>query len=405
MPRKVLISFVGTGALLENNNSRRKYRSAVYRIGSTDYTTSFVADALSTHYQIDDIILIGTVKSMWEAVYEAFCTKHQIDVDEEYYCELGHHCEQANHTSPLELPEIGKLESALGKKSHVVLINYGLTEGELEHNMSAILGLEKYLNNGDELFVDITHSFRSLPMLLMNTLIYLQNVSRKQIKISHILYGMLDVSRELGYAPVVDLKKIHDVNEWIAGAYSFMEFGNAYKISELLEPINKSASQILRDFSDSKNISNMYDLQQQVQRLKSIGTLPDIAQMTIAPVIGDFISRLGNFKRNSEFQYKLAVWYKEMHNYSAAYLALTEAIVTYVCEECKLEDSNKAERDLAKAKLADKGSTRFYDLKIIYRYVNDVRKVIAHSVCSNHSNKMNISILDQAIEQLNHIII
>lgn len=406
MARKVLISFVGTGALKEDkkdsnksniSHNERDYRTATYKIDEKEYTTSFVADALVSHYQVNDIILIGTVKSMWEAVYQAFCKKHGVEKNDDYYLELGVYCEQANHTSPLELPNIEKLEKALGGNSHVVLINYGLTEGELENNMSTILGLEKYLNTGDELYVDITHAFRSLPMFLMNTLIYLQNVSRKQIKICHILYGMLDVSKELGYAQVVDLKKIIDVNDWISGAYSFMEFGNAYKISKLLEPGN-STSQVLRDFSDSKNINNIYALQKQVQRLRSIGTLPPIAQMTISPVVKDFISRLGRFNCNSEFQYKLAVWHKDKHNYSAAYLTLVEAIITYVCEQCKYNDSDKNERELAKNKLMNE--KKYEDLKSIYNEANEIRKTIAHAVTNMKSNSDIIRILNDSINQL-----
>jgi len=424
MARKVLISFVGTGALLKpySNESNkegvnaRKYKSATYHIDGEKYETSFVADALATHCKIDDIILIGTAKSMWEAVYETFCAKHGIEKDDEYYLELGVHCENANHKSSLELPDIEKLESALGKQSHVVLINYGLTEDELNNNMSKILGIEKYLISGDELYVDITHSFRSLPMLLMNTLIYMQNVSRKNINISHIFYGMLDVSGELGYTPVVDMKKIIDVNDWISGAYSFMEFGNAYKISKLLKSVENSASTstILSDFSDSNNINNLYALQQQIQRLQAVSVekLPDIAKMTVAPVIKDFKSRLGTFNSTSEFQYKLARWHWDKHNYSSAYLTLTEAIITYVCEECKWNYTDQTEREKAKDKLVNyfedkewpQKHPEYKTLKKVYNNINGIRNTIAHAIEHKRSNREIIKTLKDAIEQLGKIL-
>ena len=102
-------------------------------------------------------------------------------------------------------------------------------------------------------------------MFLLNTIIYLQNVSLKNISISHVLYGMLDVSRELTYTPVVDLKSLLNTSEWIVGAYSFKEFGNAYKIANLLKDENKSVYKRLIRFSDAKNL-NYYDaLSKQVQ--------------------------------------------------------------------------------------------------------------------------------------------
>ena len=365
---KVLISFLGTGS--QTNGS---YRKAEYRITSpTDnatqmvYETSFVADALATHYGVDKIILIGTVKSMWDEVYYSFCTRNKVVVDGEYHEYLFETCQTANYESPLELPEIERLEAALGKDSHVVLVRYGLNEEELNFNIAQVLSVEQYLHNGDELIVDITHSFRSLPMLLMNTLIYLKNVSNKKINISHITYGMLDITRELGYTPVIDLKKVMDVNEWISASYSFMEFGNAYKIAGLLEADNsKSQANVLRDFSDVKNLNDIQAIERQVQRLKSVAKLSPIAEITVRPVISNITHTLSNAGSHSEFQFRLAYWHYSIHNYASAYITLVEAIITYVCEQKGLDYSNKDQRDIAKDILMK--NTDYCELK---KYMN-----------------------------------
>lgn len=259
MARKVLVSFVGTGPITVTNKQEhratREYRKTEYVSESNIHKeTAFVAEALSDFYQIDDIIMIGTVRSMWEEVYRAFCEKKKLPFDEDYYLKLASHCEKANHSSKLELPDIQKLESVLGKNSHIVLVEYGLNSAEISENISKILNLNGYLNSGDELYIDVTHSFRSLPLIMMNAMIYLQNVSSKNIKIKKFLYGMY--SDELKYAPIVDMTQVLDVNNWIIGAYNFREFGNAYKIANLLEPINKNVSNILRDLSDANNLNN-----------------------------------------------------------------------------------------------------------------------------------------------------
>lgn len=391
---KVLISFLGTGS--QNNGA---YRKAQYRISSptdasmqTDYETSFVAEALASHYGVDKIILIGTVKSMWDEVYNSFCKRNELVVDEEYCLRLCEICQTATYDSPLCLPEVERLEAALGNDSHVVLVRYGLNEQEINFNISQVLNVEQYLHSGDELIVDITHSFRSLPLLLMNTLIYLKNVSKKKINITHITYGMLDITRELGYTPVIDLKKVMDVNEWISASYSFMEFGNAYKIAKLLENDNcKAQANVLRDFSDVKNLNDIQAIEKQVQRLNSVAQLPPIAEITVRPVINNITRSLSNRGTHSEFQYKLAKWHFTVHNYSSAYITLVEAIVTYVCEQEHLDYSNKGQRDAAKDILMNDRNYR--DLRQIYGPINENRKRIAHSIAdSKHKQNSNVMI-------------
>lgn len=404
MGRKVLISFLGTGPI-EKGTNQREYRTANYHIDDTEYVRTFVADALTEHYGIDTVFMIGTVKSMWEELYRVFCAKRGAEIDEEYYLRLGSISETASSKSKLELPDKEKIEEVLGKDSRIVLINYGLNEEEINNNISAILSLEKDLRNGDELYVDITHSFRSLPLLVMNTLIYLQNVSGKAIQIKKISYGMLDIKREIGYVPVVDLKKVLEVNDWIVGAFSFSEYGNAYKIAHLLQDIDKDAAKRLTDFSNACNINNMLALQKSTSQLSGIklDKLPPIAQMTVAPVVKEFIKTIGKFESTSEFQYKLAKWHRDKHNYYAAYLTLIEAIVSYACEQCYFNETDKDNRDEAKKLIVT--NQKFDYLKPIYRQVNNIRAHLAHAMEIRENNDQIKKVLNEAIDELKEVIL
>ena len=221
MGKRVLISFLGTGTprIVEDGiRPMREYRKADYRIGEKIYKDfTFMSAALARHYSVDKILMVGTVHSMWEELYRWFHdakNKRKVEDDEATYIvyqEISEHCETANHDSELYLPHQQIVEQVMGKESKVVLIKYGVDENEIRENINTILGLEQYLETNDELIVDITHSFRSLPIFVMNLLIYLQNVSPKKITISHIHYGMNEASREFGYSPVVDLKAMMDV--------------------------------------------------------------------------------------------------------------------------------------------------------------------------------------------------
>ncbi|MCQ2251662.1 MAG: TIGR02221 family CRISPR-associated protein [Bacteroidales bacterium] len=342
MSRKVLISFLGTGPFVENN-SVRNYKSARYHFdGDADnvyYETKFIADALNRRYGADKIILVGTVKSMWEEVYLSF--GGQAD---EYYFELAKVCQNASHESKLSLPDIGRLKSTIGRDAEVVLIHYGLDAAEIETNAGIILGLEGMLESGDRLYVDVTHSFRSLPMYLMNTLIYLQNVSRKDIAIETITYGMLDVNRELGYAPVVDLKPILYINKWITGAYALKEYGNGYQIAGLLGDKNAVTDRIL-EFSDVMNLDHLYGIKQQAGRLlpyMDASLYKPIPGMIVPPVIESFSDEFLNEEYDFRFQYKVARWHYAHKNYNSAIIDLLESIVTFVRDYCNLGNAFEA---------------------------------------------------------------
>lgn len=395
---KVLISFLGTAQPKE-----REYRTAIYQFSDgLRYTSSFIASAIKQHDSIDKMFLIGTVKSMWEEVYRSFEVN---SVNEDIYVQLSDHCTQAKANSTLELPHKSVVENAMGKGSKVVLIKYGLNEKEIEYNANIIFQLEQELNTGDELYVDITHSFRSLPLFLMNCLIYLQNVSRRGVKIKAIYYGMLDVSSELGYAPVVELDNILKMNDWIIGAYTFANFGNAYKISEIMKEQAPEASERLYRFTELMNLNYLTAIKNEAQSLSSIRDKEyssPMANMIVTPIIKDFIRDFMSAEKQSVFQFKLAQWHLRHKNYSASYLTLLESIVTFVCE-CENKDINdKESRDDAKQLI--RSSTKYRELKKIFNRTNKIRNSIAHQVERNSNYTSMIKQLGESIEELKTII-
>lgn len=408
---KVLISFLGTGSpsTTKGDRSMRNYRSANYRIGDMCYEhITFMSAALAKHYGVQKLLMVGTVHSMWEEAYRWFHDQNNAtkveDSEETYqiYDELGTYCEKANHDTDLFIPYQEEVEKAIGGGSKVLLIKYGITDEEIRENITRILSLQEYLNSGDELIVDITHSFRSLPIFIMNLLIYLKNVSSKKITISHIHYGMIEASSELGYSPVVDLKAMMEVQEWITGAYALGEFGNAYKIAELLnsEQDDKSASPILYDFSQAMNLNYLYSMQNFIQRLTGIKNKDyksDLAQLIISPVIRDFVDtfRVKASQRypQAHFQLKLADWQFRHKKFAQAYLTSHDAMISYVCEKNGIAWDDYENREVAKKVLGGKCARdeseqaimelfTFYptdDMKRWYKNHNRCRNGIAHT--------------------------
>lgn len=401
----VLISFLGT------SNVKREYRSANYHFSNGDsFKTTFIAEALTQHYHVDKIILIGTAKSMWEEVYYSFAKKNGKE-DADKYVAIGDKCVNASHLSDLEIPYKEDIENALGPGSKIILIKYGLNKDEILFNSSQIMSIEQFLDIGDRLIVDITHSFRSLPIMLMNCLVYLQNVSRKNIKIDHITYGMLDITNEMGgETPVVELNSLLELNDWISGAYSFSQFGNAYKIADLIESEDKSVAERLRRFSDLMNLNHIYEIQHEAQGLSAIKNMKyssKIPEMILNPIINDFITEFHGIKTHSSFQYRLACWQNDHKKYCFAYITLQESIVTYICEQNGLQGSNYNNREQAKQNLRNESHDLrvIPELKNLYNKIKKTRNALAHSKQTSKNYKVMISDLSEYIKQLKDIII
>lgn len=411
MGKKVLISFLGTGPL--ESKEKRIYKTVRYNIEGEDLGDfPFVTAALKKHYQIDRVLLIGTSHSMWEEVYRWFNEESGRVFDENVWLDIAEACEKANYQSELLIPHQEDVESAIGKESKAILIKYGINEQEIVENTNIILGLQQFLNNGDNLIVDITHSFRSLPMFMMNLLIYLRNVSQKGISISHIHYGMLEMSKELGFAPIIDLKSMMDVNDWITGAYSFCEYGNAYKISNLIESEDKSVSTLLEEFSNLMNLNHLYAIRSISQRLSAIknkGYQTRLPELTINPIVESFIN---NFRVEGEnhalFQLKVARWQLDHRKYAQAMLTINEAMITYVCEQNHIERDDFDNREFAKLALKyhPQGRTLKCDreLKQIYKKLQPLRNSTAHSLETTKNVQNMLKVLSESVSQLEEII-
>ena len=84
---KILISFLGTGRINKEGKSKREYEKAKYEIDGQLYEETFVTKALDTHYNIDKVFYIGTLKSMWEEVYRSY--RDVENLDEDVYFQLA----------------------------------------------------------------------------------------------------------------------------------------------------------------------------------------------------------------------------------------------------------------------------------------------------------------------------
>lgn len=118
------------------------------------------------------------------------------------------------------------------------------------------------LEPDDTVIFDITHAFRSIPMLAIVVLNYAKVL--KKIRLGGIYYGAFEV---LGYpsevekmpmakrlAPILDLTGFDTLLEWSAAIDGFLKSGNG-KI--LMDLANQSIHPILRDHAEMRDAGNV----------------------------------------------------------------------------------------------------------------------------------------------------
>lgn len=386
---EILISFLGTGSVdKESKKETREYRTVKYEIDNKIYEESFVTKVLDTHYNIDKILYIGTLRSMWEEVYRTYIGENGEFADN--YLELHDVVPQFNKDSKVVEHEYKILKHFEHQKKLVpILIQYGLNKEEINFNIQQILKCEELINDGDQIYIDITHSFRSLPLLIMNVLNYLKDVSKKSFVIKGISYGMLDIMKENdGIAPIVQLDAITELHENIKAANIFTEKADGFELANLLETKNNDLSKLIKNFSTALSLNYSHEIKKQYDRILKFdfSKLDNTERLIAEKAFKDFKNSFDTSKKNSLFQLDLAKWYYSKRMFGVAYLTLTESIITYAAEKINFDKSfDEKVRHHAKTELNKINK----ELGRLYTSVNKIRNNVAHMLDKRHDTYLN----------------
>ena len=416
---RVLIAGIGGG----KNKETGTYRVANYKIEDKVYEKrSFITSALEEHYKIDKTIFIGTTGSMWDNLYEYYCNRYDKEYDENYHLELMGVIDNATMDTDIYSLNIAKFNETFKDKILAIVTKYGMNELEIFENFNLIIQLQNELKDGDEVYLDITHSFRSNAFWMFLVMNYLTDVEDKKITVKAITYGMLEAQKE-GVAPVVDLNAFYKILQWIKGANNFKNYGNSYLIEQNIE--NEKLSKKLRNFSDALNMNYIASLRQSINSLKKleedIKSLEGPAKLIIPKVIKDFMDRFATEEKDYLFQAELAKWHFEQKRYAMAYININESIIGFIMDALDLPlltgDKKKDENKLAKDWLnmiisrhetnkiypnfkVDKDNQELHEYIKIFEHSRRVRNEIAHSIGGKDSAVNDINSLKNYCEKI-----
>lgn len=214
------------------------------------------------------------------------------------------------------------------------------------------------IEENDKLYVDITHSFRSLPMLLLVLLNYLTVL--KNINVQSLTYGNWEGRDNDNFSPIIDLLPIIELQKWTIAANNFIKYGNAKMLVELtqkeIKPVLKEtqgkdqAASDLRDFSKQlkvlseilttvrgKELLNNHipsDIKKILSKINNNQIL--IAQLN--PIVQKIEEKISEFSTDPMKRfYNAAKWCYGHEMYQQAYSFLFEGFITQICLENNLD--------------------------------------------------------------------
>lgn len=109
--------------------------------------------------------------------------------------------------------------------------------------------ITEHIEEGDRILFDITHGFRSLPVLALIAVSYLRVV--RNVEIEGIVYGAFQ--SEKNEAPVVDLLPVVSLLEWTTATDQFIKTGNGKDLASLLRKVVPSKQEV-RDQPETRPV-------------------------------------------------------------------------------------------------------------------------------------------------------
>lgn len=326
MARKVFISFLGATNYGECSYVRGTFKSKV---------TRYIQTATLNYLQVekwskDDIALILLT-----------------DLAEKRNWEDNGHKDKENNI--LELPG---LKSELEKMNLPMVVKPidHLPNGDNEQEIWTIFNrLYGELKDDDELYFDLTHGFRYLPMLVLVMGNYAKFL--KQAKVKSITYGNYEGrNKDTNEALIVDLLPLTVLQDWTFAAADFIENGNGNRLEVLTnnhvksnaqytkrqkaryEELASSIKSVVEDFKNCRgvNIANFVN----INNMNTIMGLIEYINKDIvplSPIIKKIKKDFSVFRESEEVAngFKAVDWCLNHGLIQQATTMLEETIVTY----------------------------------------------------------------------------
>jgi len=227
------------------------------------------------------------------------------------------------------------------------------------------------IQEGDELYFDLTHGFRYLPMLIL----VLGNYSKllKNAVVKSITYGNYEARNKANEAPLIDLLTLSDLQDWTSASVSFLKNGNLSMLKSLcqqnLAPVlketkgahlhaktlnqyMKALNAVVDDLNtcrgacilNGKHIEYLFDCSKQ---------LSEVMIKPMKPIVEKLKNSFEKFipSQNIKNGYFAAKWCFDNQLYQQSLTILHETMISHICEDEELDFSILENREGVKKRI------------------------------------------------------
>ncbi len=344
---KKLISFLGTNAYLHTIYTIDNFKSEPVR-----YIQEALAKYQCQNWDENDEIIIfattgenGSIVKNWES--------GQLNTHDKY----GLSYEK-------EAKGLKEILDSLNLKCNITMVP--IPDGILENEIWKIIeNIDNVIEQNDELYIDITHSFRYIPMIIPAMITFLKTT--KNITLKAIYYGAFEVlgspfeitklELEKREAPIRELTELYKMIEWSEATNAFLKYGSGKRLINQVNSIDKkdmdkSSTNILRALTskvkkvdNALKFNNIQELNKdKIEIEKRLDTTkhPNLfALKKLAPLLEDYLTMWSDDELKNGLN--AAKWSLENDRFAQALTFSQEALISYFCKLFPNWDSQNIE--------------------------------------------------------------
>lgn len=339
MARKVFISVLGTG----------NYKECIYASGNTQYD--------GTHFIQKATLQMLDVKEGWTESDRIYIIVTDGSKEQNWETRTD------NGEPKIGLADTLK-EMHLSTPIETIRIPDGNNEDEIWQIFSDIY---KVLNDEDELYFDLTHGFRYLPMMVLVLGNYAKFLKHTEVK--SITYGNYESrDKETNIAPIINITPLAALQDWTNAAADYLEHGDATKLKNCADkPLITIAretkgqdqyattliklSKQLYEFSNliSFNRGDEIIIGKQSEQIKALLEKADAEYIRpMGPLFKQIAKSARNFNPDSpENMIEASRLCLDHSDFQASITLLQEGIVSMLCRKFHLDVKDKGDREIA----------------------------------------------------------
>ena len=351
MNRKVFISVLGTGL----------YNKCQYYTEGFVFETRFIQQAtlamlakqgVWTEHDIAYILLTeGAKKNNWQIPSQT----------------------RFNPRTKVDEPYVGLKNELEFMMLPMSVIPIDIKDGKDEKEMWDIFDtIYDLLQEGDQLYFDITHGFRYLPMFA----IVLGNYAKllKNVMVRGITYGNFEAG-DKEHKPIMNLLSLSSLQDWTSASADFLHHGDTARLKEYgiaeLQPILRKAKGSDAAATRLRNLCNaLSTFSEELKFCRGMDVLAGTSANKVNSLVADadknylrpFVP-LFNHIKNAVAPFKNNMVGNMVHaarlcidfgNYQAAATLLEEGVVTFFCIRHHIDPSDDKRRDYVNKAIAKK---------------------------------------------------